>query len=173
MSQVNFFMAATDESEFFGFLSQRGDTTAVAGRSFPSSSPPTLDLSLPGLPNGNDITLLHREISQTPSCGDDGLFRYELFRHAFIEFSRSVRSDEVMISGRIYAKIGWLDDSEANEAFRAWYNSIERWIKKRYSKIHDHWWVGPSAETWSRSGGQLALGNTLAARVSLADGPFG
>lgn len=162
-------MTATDESDFTDYLSNRGDTLAVSGRPFSLPDPEYLDLSSDVLPPVKYITLLHSEVSQPPSRHDDGTYMHHLFRDAFIEFSRCQRGNEVMVSGRICAKVGWLEDAEANKVYRSWYRSIERLIKKRYTRVRHEWWVGPDAQSWSRDGGQFALGSTLALHVSLAD----
>lgn len=169
MSQVNFFMTATDEIDFADYLANRGDTLAVAGLTFSSPHPARIDLSSHDLPLEKHITLLHSELSQSPSRRDDDLYVYDMFRDAFIQFTRCQHDHEVMVSGRIYAKIGWLKDTDGNKLYLSWYGSIESWIKKRYIRLRQDWWVGPDAERWSRAGGQLALGNKLARHVSLAD----
>ncbi len=91
-----------------------------------------------------------------------------MFRDAHVDFDRCKITKDLVVSGRIFAKIGWLETTEDNALFRSWYRSMERWIKTRYRRVHRHWWVGPVAETWSRQGGRLALGNELAMQLTLA-----
>ena len=163
MSQVNFFMLPEDEDQFVSFLAARSDTHILIGRSFSSPEPQPVR-ELPPASETSHVTLLNAKIRPTPSCrpsasgASGGAYMFELMRDPFIEFSRSSLCDDLLLPGRIFAKIGWLDSQEGNRQFKLWYSAIERWLKKRYQKYRDHWWFGPEAEKWSLAGGLVAYG---------------
>ncbi|MEZ6094436.1 MAG: hypothetical protein R3C03_09400 [Pirellulaceae bacterium] len=165
-------MNKEDESQFLQMLLERGDTELLVGNAFNSPSPtPANRIDLANATDVQYFTLLNKSLSQKirNQPYDDGLFRFSMFRDAHIDFHRCQISNDLITSGRIFAKIGWLDSVKRNTLYRSWYQSIGRWIKNRYRKIESGWWIGPGAEIWSREGGKLALGGRLAKTISLAD----
>lgn len=173
MSQVNFFMTTEDERAFFEALSARGDTVIHAGRFFASSDPPALS-ELPALDRKEPFfTLCHATLRlvypplQLVEGPFRGRYHYEAYGSAHIEWHRAVPHRGVLVNGRIHAKVGWLRTDEDNRAFRRWYGSIERWLKKRLRCVDETWWIAPEAEAWSREGGLLAFGDERALRRSL------
>jgi len=170
VSQTNFFMNVEDDTEFLDMLSRRGDTAMIAGR-FYHSPTPDIGQALPPFGTVQESHLVNLHITPTPTCShqsDGGLWLFDMFRDVHIEFQRCYLHQGILVSGRIYAKIGWCANSQTNKAFRSWYSSIERWIKRKYHSIDSTFWVGPHAERWSQSGGLLAFGNPNAMTRSLA-----
>jgi len=173
MSQVNFFMLPPDEAAFFEALATRADTAVFPGRFFPDSSPaalaqlPMLDDAEPFLTVAFKPLLSAYPPAQVGGGSDGGLYHFDLFRSASIEWHRSSLLSTCLVAGRIYAKVGWLATAEDNRAYRSWYSSLERWLKSRYRRIESLWWVGPAAERWSSEGGLLALGDSRSKRITL------
>jgi hypothetical protein len=170
MSQLNFFMTANDEVDFFAYLCARDDTLVYLGRDFHTRCPPHLD-SLPSY-EARHMTIVHRRLSNLypPQQQDQsGRYSFPLFASASIEWTRSaIASGDALEAGRIFAKIGWLKQHDGNEVFRVWYAAVERWLKKSLSRLDNDWWIGSAAEAWSRAGGILAFGPGPSLRRSLA-----
>jgi hypothetical protein len=172
VAQVNFFMDAGDEREFLAAIKARGDTRLHIGRFFPSPVPPS-SVEVPPFGTQGEIQLTNTVVTSLPRChgaggGDHaGEFLFDLHRDLHIQFSRCWWNDGALVSGRLFTKIGWLDNNEANAAGRAWYAAIERWIKHRYKRVRNDWWLGPSAEKWSCSGGRLSFGGAHALTETL------
>lgn len=170
MSQVNFFMAADDEHEFFAFLRARGDTVIHLGHAFRTQSPEQLDTLPPNVERY--ITIVHSGLAEgypPQRTGASGHFAFPLFRSACVEWTRSVvlRGGELE-AGRVFAKIGWLTQPDDNLVYKLWYAAIERWLKRSLRQLDSTWWIAPSAEQWSRAGGVLAFGPGPSLRRSLA-----
>lgn len=165
MSQVNFFMLEADEEQFLEMLSRRKDTALYPHGPFQSSHPQSISTVSP-FGTRQSYTLLLSSIASPPD-EKSRVYSFGLYTHPIIEYSRSYFHNDTLVSGRIYAKIGWGKSPENNRLHRAWYTSIERWLKKRYQKVHKIWWVAPEAQLWSLKGGLLALGSPLAMKISL------
>ena len=163
MSQLNFFQLSNDEREFVEFLGSRADTQILPGRFFASPAPAPITV-LPAVSRLREVTLLNATLRPTPRWVTRGEGRYTgkyLFDslHApCIEFPRSHMKKGVLVPGRIYAKIGWLEPRVDNRVFRSWYSAIERWLKKSHVKHDGLWWFGPEARAWLLAGGRVAFG---------------
>ena len=172
MSQINFFMTEKDENEFVKMLFDRDDTLIIKGRFYITKSPkPVKKLNKFG--KKEEYYLINTQITPKPYCSARGMGKYfgeylfDSFKDANIEFSRCYYHNKVLVSGRIFCKLGHLKSAEHNKIYKSWYNFLERWIKERYKKFQDPWWIGPDAEKWSKKGGKLALGDPLADIISL------
>lgn len=163
-------MSAEDDAEFLDMLSRRDDTAVVAGR-FYHSSTPDIAFALPSFGTEQESHLVNLQITPTPTCSQlspEGLWLFDMFRDVHIEFSRCYFHQGSLVSGRIYAKIGWSTDPQTNKELRRWYSGIERWIKQRYRRVDSVFWAGPHAERWSRSGGLFAFGSQYGMKRSVA-----
>ena len=174
MSQVNFFMLPLDTQNFIEMLLSRDDTAVLPGLFFPSQSPKPMRLPVASHPERH-LTFLHSHLGKdvlptfVESGSFAGSFMYDAFKSPVIQFTFSELQNDVLVSGRVFAKIGWLESPEQNQIYRSWYSSIERWLKKNYLRLHKDWWAGPAASDWSKKGGRLALGDVNAKKVSLAN----
>lgn len=163
MSQVNFFMDENDDEEFIAMLRARSDTALFVGRFFDTPTP--TPQRIPNYGSRAELELVNTSVAPTPVCHGRGAGEYrgrylfDSYSDLHIEFTRSRLENRVLVAGRIYAKIGWAKPEEVNKVGRAWYGSLERWIKKRYRRHRGIWWIGPSAEKWSLAGGRLAFGD--------------
>jgi len=172
MSQVNFFMKEDDERELLDAVRGRGDTLLFVGR-FHRTATPEPASTIPD--RERFIVFTPSELAARPVCSargegeHAGEFTFALYRDPHIEMSRCHLTNDVLMSGRIYAKVGWLEDESRNDVYRRWYSSIERWIKKRYRRGRNGWWFGPKAEEWSLAGGRVSYGDRGALVESLRD----
>jgi hypothetical protein len=155
MSQVNFFMLPEDEADFVEVLAAREDT-----RVFPAHG-----LDIPATLHSNGLTLFNRKLGwppivdatevEAPLRAFTSLDRY---KEPHITWSRSYCEGKTLFAGRIYAKIGWLDQPTANTTCQRWYDSLARWIRQRYERQNRLWWVSPRARAWWHEGGLLSFG---------------
>ena len=170
MSQVNFFMLESDERNFLATLMSRPDTVVFAGRFFKSPAPLPLkafpNLEITELTIAKADLLTHYPPFLVEHGPYEGRYTFDLFKLAQIEWTRSALHGNVLVSARIYAKVGWLSSPDHNRAYQSWYKATERWLKRNSSRLSGGWWVGRDAEAWSRSGGVLEFG--LSYRKSLA-----
>jgi hypothetical protein len=173
MSQVNFFMLESDERTFLAALLDRPDTVVFAGRFFESPAPlPLRELPKPEI---IELTIVRADLLTyyppilVGSGPYQGMYTFDLLKSAHIDWSRSALHGNALMSGRIYAKVGWLSSSDHNRDYRSWYKATERWLKRNLSRLEDVWWLGPDAEAWSRSGGVLVFGPEPSFRKSLAE----
>jgi hypothetical protein len=163
VSQLNFFMLPGDEREFVAFLCSRADTHILAGRFFATPTPQPVR-SLRAASRLRTVTLLNAALQRAPRAtvrGEgqySGKYTFDSLRTPCIELSRSRMKDSVLLPGRIYAKVGWLEPKVDNRVFRSWYAAIERWLKQRFV-MHRSWWFGPEARAWSLAGGRVAYGD--------------
>ena len=172
MSQVNFFMTEKDENEFIKMIFGRDDTLVIKGRFYKTKSPKPVE-KLSKFGKEEEYHLINTQITPKPHCSAKGKgiffgkYTFDSFKDANIEFSRCYYHNKVLVSGRIFCKLGNLESAEHNKIYKSWYLSLDRWIKKRYKRFNDVWWIGPDAEKWSKKGGRLALGAPLADVISL------
>ena len=165
MSQVRFFMLDDDEREFVEMLRGRGDTQLFLHRFFPTKNPEPLT-GVPSFQSAKEITLVNAQLRPNPTCTrsgfgeSSGLYLFDDLHDPACEFSRCYFDGSILVDGRLYAKIGWLQSSAENKIFGSWYRSVERWLKKRY-RSHRSWWFGPRAEEWSLKGGEVRYGRLV------------
>jgi hypothetical protein len=152
VSQVNFFMIDTDELAFVAAVIARGDTHVLPSGSSLATLPRTLT-ALPAHSDAPGITLVHAGMRPVPPVFSDA------YKDPHIELSRCrLHGSGVLESGRLFAKIGWLDPPDDNKLYLSWYRALERWIKSRYVRTSTGWWIGPGAQEWAAGGGQLQFG---------------
>jgi hypothetical protein len=154
VSQVNFFMMPEDEAEFAEVLGARGDT-----RVFPSRG-----LEVAATVHAHGLVLFNRTLGWPAVVdaieGEEPVRAFttlDSFKDPHVEWLRCYREGRTLYSGRLYAKIGWLDSPAANVTYRRWYDALARRIRHDYSR-QDGWWVNPRASTWWQEGGLLSFG---------------
>lgn len=171
MSQINFFMLEPDVHEFFSVILQKEDMVVLSGDAFDTDTPPLVETPT-ALKGVTVTTIVSRALFSIykPSKCNDGFWRYDLFKSPAIEFSIPHHlEDGRLISGRLFAKIGWLEPKENNRIYQSCYNRLIRWIKKSYHQIPDDWWVSQRVQDWSLAGGVLAFGSPLALSRQLTE----
>jgi hypothetical protein len=163
MRQINFHMMEKDEREFEQFLLSRTDTLIFPTRWFKTRRPKHVSC-LPPVSEAKKIEFVNSVLMPHPVCsakGAGGTYSFDMFKDPHIGFNRSYLVDDLLIPGRLYAKIGWLEPTEDNRVFSSRYATLERWLKKRYTKNHRGWWIAPAAKRRSLDGGRLAYGENL------------
>ena len=174
MSQVNFFMTAVDEAEFLSFVLQVPDARLLVGR-FHATRLPEVVRSIPPFGQRQEVELVRTSmrspitLSASGSGDYEGMFLLDLHRDPHIEWNRCYLVDGALHSGRIYTKIGWLQNESENKAMRRWYNSLAAWLKRRYRRVSKVYWIGNDAFAWAAKGGRTfpdlsKLGNHGAAQ---------
>ncbi len=174
MSQVNIFMLADDVKEFAKFACEDCGMIMLQGSRFETDKPePVVDFDT--LNGFQEMTLIDATLFEKYHLRkmDSGIWMYDMFKAPSIEFSVPHFLDNGrLLSGRIYAKIGWLDSNEDNRLYKSGYGKLERRIKRDYHKIEGSWWVSSRVKTWSLDGGVLAFGSELAMSKSLTPENF-
>jgi hypothetical protein len=165
-------MTDVDEKNFLDMLFARTDTHVLKGDCFRTSTPAPCSRSKIG--KAGELTLVNSDVMQRPRAhavgsGEFERYRFDMFRDPTIEFIRCSVKKGRLISGRIYAKIGWLQPKKLNAVYQAWYSAIERWLKKKYRRVHRYWWFGPEAWNWSMKGGVCCYGDEIAFSGSLRE----
>jgi hypothetical protein len=170
--QVNFYMLEEDEREFVEFvLSDR--KTVILGSGSLQEVPPILDrLPVEDSPpiwrndvyfwrQGYPLFTRHVVMKVGPLQGQ-GVYYVDSSQSSVIEFSRSLLlPDENMLTrGRIWAEMRRLEGDKfvhKGEEFEEWYDSIAKWLRKRYRKIgtKPYFRIGSRAYNWYQAGGKL------------------
>ncbi len=166
-------MIKDDKVDFLNFILSK-EIIAYDGRFFNSKSPESIK-DVNKLSACKEITLIEESLSNNyypiyEGRGEfEGKWCFDLYNSPNIEFSvpYKVKSNE-LVSGRIFAKMGWLKNDEDNKKYKSSYRKLERWIKNNYSKYDEIWWISERVRDWSAAGGFLCLGDQNAGKVRLS-----
>ncbi len=161
--QINFYMLPEDEEEFVDYvLGQKKDVLMVAVPSETVSPKIIENLPAPfSEVTWNPIYFWAKNINgrlKTEYIETQGYFLVDSSTSPVIEFTRSFVQDNLLIRGRIWAEIKYLDGDKLvykGKEFENWFNALTRWIRRHYQKISDWEYVGLSAAEWHRRGGVL------------------
>jgi len=156
-------MLPEDEEEFVAYvLGQKKDVLMVAVPSETAS--PKIIKSLPAsFSEGtwNSIYFWAKNINgrlKTKYIETQGYFLVDSSASPVIEFLGSFVKDNLLIRGRIWAEIKYLDGDKLvykGKEFENWFNALARWIRRHYQKITDWEYIGPNAAEWHGRGGIL------------------
>jgi hypothetical protein len=170
--QVNFYMLEEDEQEFMEFVLS-DHKTVILGSSSLQETPSILDhLPVENSPlnwRGEaffwrpDYPLFTRYIvMKVGPLQGQGVYFVDGSRSSVIEFDRNfLLPDENMLTrGRIWADMRRLEEDHfiyKGEEFEAWYDSIAKWLRKRYRKVEpgSYFRISPRAYAWYQAGGKL------------------
>lgn len=170
--QVNFYMLEQDETAFMAFALQDPDVQILAPANvqdcplileeLPAGRSPYLDSSTVYLSRKNQPIFLRSGVMQVGELAGQTLYLIEPFDSSVIEFYRCfLRPDrpDTLTSGRLWTEMRRLTpDKQAFEykgdEFKKWYDSLARWIRRRYHRVGDRY-VGPRAYEWHLAGGIL------------------
>ncbi len=170
--QVNFYTLEEDEQEFVEFVLSDRKTVILGAGSF-QEMPPILDrlpvehspliwrnkvfFWRPDYPLFTDYGVM----KAGPLQGQ-GVYFVDGSKSSVIEFDRNLLfPDENMLTrGRIWADMRRLEGNEfvyKGEEFEAWYDSIAKWLRKRYRKVEpgSYFRISPRAYAWYQAGGKL------------------
>lgn len=172
--QVNFYMLEEDEKEFVEFVLGDGKTVILGHGSLQEVPPilgrlPIEDPSPPLFRNyvyfwkpGYPLFMRYIVMKAGPLQGQ-GVYLVDDLTSSVIEFSRSFFSpirENSLTRGRIWAEMRYWEGNNLiykGEEFERWYDSIARWLRKRYQKIGSkpYFYIGPHAYRWYQAGGNL------------------
>ena len=113
-----------------------------------------------------DLLLCNRNIFPDPefTWHHCGYFQTAGAQEGGFEFNRSVRDCNVIRSGRlwtehrgshIYMLDGTVRDPVQKAAYDKWGSELFRWIRKRYIKYSQMFYIGPGAARFQEMGGRL------------------
>jgi len=169
MSQINVFMLGDDIREFAQFASDECGMILLEGDQFDSPAPNML-VGMEDAEASRAVTLIDSALFDRyrPREMHGGIWMYDQFKTPAIEFCvPRLLEDGRLLSGRIFAKIGWLDSADDNRVYKASYAKLDRRLKRTYHKVEGHWWVSDRVRAWSLDGGVLAFGSQLGLSRSL------
>jgi len=159
-------MTTEDEQEFMEFLRSTGDIVVLPLYSVHKDFQPVEALPDPySGKSWSQFWLFNRSVSKN--------LRIDLFsqqRHyaidtlasSVIEFSRSSVKDRMMGRGRIWADFTYFDSEKKvillkEPAFKEWYETIARWIRKRYKHVDWLIYAGPGTQKFLAEGGKFDI----------------
>jgi len=166
--QVNFYMLGEDERAFEAFLLQEPDVLILSPANT-EASPLVFD-SLPAernlLTGSWQVYLSKRgypiHLWEGTAKAGPKLYHVDMSGSSVIQFGRSfLRSDaaNTLTWGWLWADTRRLTPDNLafeykGEGFEKWYDSLARWIRRRYRRVGDRY-VGPRAYEWHLAGGIL------------------
>jgi hypothetical protein len=162
--QVNFFMYGTDEDAFLAAARQRGELYILRYTSPNETFEVLTDLPPSDEPGSFQVWLWDRSVCKPPVVSWVEQQRYytiDRFASEVIEFNRSYEREGRLVRGRIWAEFAtWQTSSpqvvtEKSLAFRKWFDSLAGWIKRRYTRTPDGWYMGPKAREFQQRGGHF------------------
>jgi hypothetical protein len=140
--QVNFYMNAEDEGEFFDFVMKTGEVVLLprVAASVPFEPVRMPPKPTPEYPPGWPYFLFNRSLSSNlvTKLGKTSYYLDPL-SSSVIEYSPSILHGSILYPGRIWAEFIYLNDANSNirkePRFEDWYESIAKWIKARYKQV--------------------------------------
>jgi hypothetical protein len=158
------YMSREDEAEFLGYVRSLGNLLILPG-TFPSSDfAPVDNLPEPSQDESTRRFWLHYAGAGIPlvteHVPDKGFYVVDGFQSPVIEFWRSWIVSEVMLPGGIEAEMNWVDNDRQDldkkpAEFRIWFESIDKWIRKKYLRLGIYIFAGPGAQKFREEGGIL------------------
>jgi hypothetical protein len=170
VSQIHFFMLRGDEDAFAAMLGARGDTRLVRGR-FHAARAPRLVRKLGSAPS--EIVLVNPafgwpvRLSEKGAGVHRGKYCFDMFRDPHVMWHRCMLDDGALVSGSLYAKIGWSKPHD-QALYRRWYEGIARWIEQtsvaaplRAGRFR----IAEGAARWWHDGNAFCFGDANALRA--------
>ncbi len=148
-------MNKEDEDEFLNFLRTTGEVSVFPYTSKSREFVPVN--SLPDRFSGNfsgTFWLFNRNISsnlKVEFIPNQGYFTIDESKSSVIQFARSGIKEKTLLSGRIWAEFTYLDKEKMillpkEPEFKTWFDSIAKWIRKKYKHMDSLYYAGPGAE---------------------------
>jgi|GEM_PF-3362015 len=164
--QINFFMTLEDETAFCEFvLSAPG--VAILPERTPSTEPaplvPPLQAKCPSVLE-RSLVLWNSSILVGPKYARHHLgFSYTAgSQEGGIEFTRSVQDGSILRAGRLWTEpaffvglSGAVKEPDKKRQYDKWVTALFRWIRQRYVKYCDMFYIGPGAVQFQEMGGKL------------------
>jgi hypothetical protein len=158
------YMSREDEQEFFEYVHSLGNLLIL-----PATSPSSDFTPLYGLPEPSQDESTRRFWLQYTGAGmplvtedvpEKDHYVVDGFQSPVIEFWRSWTVSQVMLPGGIQADMNYIDSDKGDLAkkpaeYRNWFESIDRWIRKNYTRLGIYVFAGRGAQKFREQGGLL------------------
>jgi hypothetical protein len=157
-------MSREDEQEFFEYVHSLGNLLIL-----PATSPTSDFTPLYGLPEPSQDESTRRFWLQYTGAGmplvtedvpEKDYYVVDGFQSPVIEFWRSWTVSQVMLPGGIQADMNYIDSDKGDLAqkpaeYRNWFESIDSWIRKNYTRLGIYVFAGRGAQKFREQGGLL------------------
>ena len=161
--QLLLYMSKEDETEFLDFLRSTGVVILPAISSTSQFTP--VDL----FPEASQDLSTRRFWLHNTSIGlplvtdfekDWGHYVVNGFQSPVMEFLRSLMVSQMLLPGRIQADMAYFDGDKQDLVskpleYKKWVESVETWIRKKYTHLTLLTYAGPGAEKFRNEGGLL------------------
>lgn len=166
--QINFFMTLADEEAFCDFVLSEEDVYILPSRVV-AIPPQRLRSPLPAQcqsPLDRDLLIWHNGIFNDPEFvyHPAGSYSTAGSQKGGIEFTRCLIDNNTIRAGRLWTEHksrtfvkldGTINEPARKAAFDRWVNKLFRWIRKRYVKYAELFYIGPGAVQFQEMGGML------------------
>ena len=157
-------MSKEDEDEFLVYL--RSLTRLVI---LPATCATTDFPAVTDLPEASEDEATRRFWLQNPAVSlplvteyipEKSSYQVDEFQSPVVEFVRSLVVSRFMLPGRITAEMNYIDTERQDLAqkpieFRKWFDSMESWIRRKYTRLEWLAYAGPGAQRFRRQGGMF------------------
>jgi hypothetical protein len=157
-------MSKEDEDSFLQHLRSLGPLVIL-----PSTSPSSDFAPVPDLPKPTEDEITRKFWLQKSSVSlplvteyvpEKSCYVIDGFQSPVVEFQRSWMLSHVMLAGGIRADMNYLDSDKGDlvrkpAEFRNWFDSIQKYVRKKFFHLTLLTYVGPGAEKFEDEGGIL------------------
>ena len=158
------YMSREDEEHFIEYVQSLGNLLIL-----PATSPSSDFTPVIGFPEPSQEESTRRFLLQYTGAGmplviehvpEKEYYVVDGFQSPVIEFWRSWTISQVMMPGGIQADTNYFDSEKHDldqkpAEFREWFKSIDRWIRKNYTRLGIYIFAGPGAQEFREEGGML------------------
>ncbi len=156
------YMSREDEEEFLNYLRLPGNLAVLPATSPTSDFGPVSDLPEVSEDEATRNFWLQNLAAGLPLVTEfvpgKGYYVIDGEQSPIVEFVRSRVVSRFMLSGRIQAVMNFFDSDEQSlvpkpAEFRKWFESMENWIRKKFTHLGLLTYAGPGAEKFRDEGG--------------------
>jgi len=160
--QLILYMAKKDEAEFLEYVRSGGRLAILPASSPTSDFPRVRDLPEPSEDDSTRKFWLHNLGIDLPLITEydpeNDHYVIDGFQSPVVEFIRSLEVSRILLPGRIQADMNYIqyekqDLVQKPHEFRIWFESMENWIRRRYTHLTLLTYAGPGAEEFREQGG--------------------
>ncbi len=159
-----FYMSKEDEDEFFDYVRSLGNLLIL-----PATSPGSDFTPMYGLPEPSQDESTRRFWLQNTAVGlplvteqvpEQDYYVVDGFQSPVIEFWRSWTVSQIMLPGGMQVDMNYIDNDKQDLAkkpaeFRRWFESVDGWIRRKYTRLGIYIFAGPGAQKFREQGGIL------------------
>lgn len=153
--QIRFFMDGGDEKTFIDFARTTGEVLMLVDPSPKADFNPVSELPNVSVTKfWTRVWLFNKSVSSNlvpVFVPNQRYYMIDCLRSSVVEFRRTTRSDDAMRPGRLWMEYKYANPDGRNwipkePEFKAWYDTLARWIRKNYSReIDPDFYVGAGA----------------------------